>query len=244
MKIHTVQSLAEPVGTIWKYLQNEYTEKGYFHVASPLSSTPLPIYQWIIVNAEEFVNWNKVRFVLMDEMLQGETPPFSYVQLDDLASYEGFAYRNFLTPLRESTDKSIPIVKPDVQKIEEFEVEIDLLILALGVGGNYANIMPGTPENAGWHIADLTPEYRESHTKSTSMSFADARFGRYGMSLSHQQVLAAKNILIIISGAHKRQLTEQLLSYSNFNAEFPLSIIFHPSVRERVEIFITEDVLS
>lgn len=244
MKIHTVPSLAEPVGSKWKSLQDQYNKDTAFHIASPLSSTPLPIYQWVVTNAQTFTNWGNVRFILMDEMLSDNHPPFSYTSLEDSASYESFANRNFLTPLQQKIGISVPVMKPNLQKIHEFVPTIDLLILAMGIGGNYANVMSGTPLDTGWHIADLTPEYRESHTKSTSMSYADASFGRYGMSLGHQQVLAAKNICIIISGTHKRQLTEQLLSYSDFNAEFPLSIIFHPRARERVEIFITEDVLS
>lgn len=241
MKTVVVPSLAEKVGAIWKELQAKYTKDGVFYVASPLSSTPLPIYQWIIDHAAEFQNWDKVRFILMDEMLQGEKSPFKYVPITDPASYEGFAQKNFLESLSKKAPISTEVVKPNASRIEEFHTEIDLLILAIGVKGNYANVMPGVPEEIGWHIAHLTPEFRQAHTKESG-AYEGADFREYGMSLGPQQVLAAKNIVVIISGEKKRELTKRLLSSDSFNPEFPLSIIYHPKVKARVEIYITNDV--
>src|SRR5258708_1270983 len=227
IKPQIVSSLAEPVATLWKDLQAEYTrKKGSFSVASPLSSTPLPIYEWIIKNAGTFENWDKVRFVLMDEMLGNNKPPFHYIPIDDTASYEGFTKKYFLDPLQITGKRSIELIKPNLSKLEEFSTEIDLLILALGIDGNYANIMPGTPESTGWHIAHLTSAFRQSHTKKVSQSYAGAIFREYGMSLGHQQVLMAKHVVVIISGEKKRELTKQLLSYKTFEPNFPLSIMY------------------
>ena len=99
MKVIIVPSLAEPVGNVWKNLQAKYTKKGNFYISSPLSSTPLPVYEWVIANCKFFKNWHKVKFVLMDEMLEDNRSPFKYVPLDDPASYEGFARKNLLEPL-------------------------------------------------------------------------------------------------------------------------------------------------
>src|SRR5258708_5630217 len=104
--------------------------------------------------------------------------------------------------------------------------------------------MPSTLEEVGWHIAHLLSEFQKSHTEKGSNSYEGANFREYGMSLGPQQVLQAKNIIVIISGEKKRELTKQLLSYTSFNPEFPLSIIYHPKVFDRVEIFLTEDVLK
>ncbi len=241
MKEKIVPSLAEPVGTIWKDLQAKFTKDRNFFVASPLSSTPLPIYQWIINHAEEFENWDKVRFVLMDEMLEGEKPPFSYVPITDPASYEGFAKKHLLEPLSKKVPIFTEVIKPEMSDIKSFNTKIDLLILAIGVKGNYANVMPGTNENVGWHIAHLIPEFRQAHTQQGSQSFEGANFREYGMSLGPQQVLSAKNVVVIISGDKKRDLAKELLSYDSFDPEFPLSIIYHPKVRDRVEVYLTED---
>ncbi|MGI8420433.1 MAG: 6-phosphogluconolactonase [Candidatus Levyibacteriota bacterium] len=244
MKKRTVQSLAESVGNIWKGLQAKYTREGKFNVAAPLSSTPIPIYHWIIENATQFENWEKVNFVLMDEMLQGDNKPFKYIPVDDSASYEGFAKRNLLEPLYAKVSIKMNIIKPDLSLIDDFDTPIDLLILALGIKGNYANVMPYTPEETRWHISHLIPEFRLSHTQKGSHSFEGAYFRDYGMSLGHKQVLEAKNVIVVISGEKKRALTQQLLSYTTFHTEFPLSIIYHPKVTNRVNVFITKEVLE
>lgn len=244
MKEQVVPSLAEPVGTIWKNLQAQYTRKGSFSVASPLSSTPLSIYQWVIENAKRFENWDKVRFVLMDEMLEGDKPPFTYVLADDPASYESFARRNLLQPLHQRVSMSTEVVKPELSQIKSFDADIDLLILAIGVRGNYANVMPDTPEDTGWHVTHLIPEFRQAHTQQGSLSYEGATFREYGMSLGHRQVLAAKNVVVIISGKKKRVLAKQLLSYDTFDPEFPASIIHHPQVKDRIQLFLTQDVLG
>lgn len=238
MHPETVSSLAEPVGKRWRDLQPRCTEEEYFFVASPLSSTPIPIYQWIIEHADEFPRWDRVRFVLMDEMLENN----AYVPLTDPASYEGFARKHLLDPLRDKTGVAIPVVKPEIGSIHEFDTPIDLLILAIGVKGNYANVMPGTPKDTGWHTAHLTEEFRQSHTRAGSQSYERAHFREYGMSLGPKQVLAAKHVVVIISGQKKREIAQQLLSFDSFKPEFPLSIIYHPEVTDRVEVYLTEDV--
>lgn len=241
MKEYYVASLAEPVGKLWQEEQARNIEqKRNFFVSSPLSSTPLPIYEWILNHAEEFPHWDKVRFVLMDEMMQGN----AYIPITNPASYEGFANKHLLDPLRGKTNATIPIVKPDPEHIEDFDTEIDLLILAIGVKGNYANVMPGTPESTGWHVAELTDEFKQSHTQQGSKSYEGADFGKYGMSLGHEQVKKAKKVVVIISGEKKKALKEELLSYDHFDPEFPLSIINDPEVNDKVDIYITEDLIA
>src|SRR5258708_3081994 len=136
MKQTVVSSLAEPVGNLWRNLQEEYTREGNFYVASPLSSTPLPIYDWIIKNAHTFTNWEKMKFVLMDEMLEGEREPFTYVSITDPASYEGFAKKHFLSPLHEKMGMEKHVIKPELGSIQDFNIQVDLLILAIGVKSN------------------------------------------------------------------------------------------------------------
>jgi len=107
-----------------------------------------------------------------------------------------------------------------------------------------ANVMPGIPERCGWLVAQLTPEFRQAHTQQNSPSYAGARFREYGMSLGPAQVLDADHVVVIASGAKKQRLVEQLLAYDSFSPDFPLSIVYHPRVADRVTLFLTEDVYS
>ncbi len=242
MQIQIVPSLAEPVGYLWRELQLKYTAGGRFGVASPLSSTTLPIYRWIVDNAHTFHRWEEVLFVLMDEQLEGTTPPFRYIPADDSASYEGFARRHFLDTLESTIATPVEVTKPQLDSMDEFAVDIHLLVLALGVSGNYANVMPGIPEHTGWHVAALTPEFRHVHTHPSSQSYAGALFREFGMSLGPRQVLSAKHVVVIASGTKKRDLVKQLLTYDSFCPDFPLSIIHHPRISDSVSVFLTQDV--
>jgi 6-phosphogluconolactonase/glucosamine-6-phosphate isomerase/deaminase len=180
----------------------------------------------------------------MDEQVDGSSAPFTYANVEDAASYEGFALKHLLGPLAAETGITIPVVKPELDHIKKFATPLNLLILALGVDGNYANVMPGTELGTGWHVARLTPQFRTAHTGKGSLSYEGAQFREYGMSLGPQQVLTAKYVIVIISGEKKRDLTNRLLAYDHFDPDFPLSIIFHPGVKDRVELYITNDVLA
>ena len=237
--VHIVSSLAESVGKLWQTLQTEYTGDGYFNVASPLSSTPLPVYDWIIEHKPDFPRWDKVHFVLMDEMVEGTGPPFRYISRSEYASYERFARQHFIDRLGEN----IPILRPSLPDMNKAP-SIDLLILALGTHGNYANVMPNTLIETSWHIAHLSPEFRQAHTNKESKSYAGAHFREYGMSLGPQQVLHAKHILVIVSGSAKAALTKKLLAFKDLIQLFPLSIVHHPLIKQRVQFYITNDVLA
>lgn len=240
MNEHLVESLAEPVGKLWQERQHHHGSAGEFFISSPLSSTPKPIYEWVVANAHAFTFWDRVRFVLMDEMMTDDAKP-QYLPIDDPASYEGFARRHLLDPIRLATGVEIPIVKPAAHAIEGFRTWIDLLLLALGVQGNYANVMPGTPREASWHVANLTPEYRQVHTAPGSQSFAGAHFGERGMSLGPQQVLEAGHVALIISGERKKLLVQELLGRTAFDPEFPLSIVCERAPTQPTDLFLTKD---
>jgi len=246
-----VDSLAEPVGNVWKSFQNN--TKGLFYIASPISNTPAPIYEWIITHANDFKNWRKLRFVLMDEQVKKTSSGnFAYVSLTDSANYETKIKAMFLTPLETKVNFPVSdgVIKPEITNLTAFDEEIenhgglDLLLLAIDVNGQYAQVYPGTSIRKGFHIAKLQETYRERHTKSTGLTFSGAHFQEQGMSLGPKQVLSAKRVIIIISGSHKQKVTQQLLSYREFNPDFPLSIIYHPRVKEKVKIFLTKDVLA
>ncbi len=243
------QIMAEYVGKIWKNLQNICPD--LFYVSSPLSSTPIPLYKWLINNANSIKNWNKFKFILMDEQVE-ESENFRYVSVEDLASYENFAMKNLLKPLQEKTNIPLTkfILKPELKNLKLFDKEIekhngiDLLILAIGVRGHFAQMMPGTSLATGFHITKLIPELAQIHTRNESKSYAGAKFREYGMSMGYEQVISAKNIIVIITGQNKKQLAKELFHHKEFSGDFPLSIIHHPKVFPKTHIFLTTDVIN
>lgn len=248
----TPEELAVYVGKLWQKLQSVTTKEGTFYLSSPLSSTPLPLYQWVVENADSFKGWRNFRFILMDEQVEGNSlKKFSYISVKDPASYERFAREKLLNPLIERgcvSPLSNIILKPDIQNLSAFDdliakhKGIDLLILALGVKGHYAQVMPGTPLETGFHIVKLIPELAQVHTQKGSKSYEGAQFREYGMSLGHQQVLNAKNVVVMISGEKKRELAQELFSYTDFHSGFPLSIIHHPDIAPKTRVLLSREV--
>jgi glucosamine-6-phosphate deaminase len=240
--VHVVESLGLRVGEVWCRLQRSKSAGGAFVVAAPLSTTPAPIFEWVVDNAGLFGGWKRFSFVLMDEQLEQEGSGLVYVRLDDPASYERFAEHVLLGPLGTRINRRVRAVKPALECLGQFDIDIDLLVLALGPRGTYAQVMPGTPLTTGWHVARLIDEFKQVHTNVSSNSYPGARFREYGMSLGPRQVIAARSVIVIISGGKKRALARELLSRDRFDPGFPLSIIHHEAVRDRVEVFLTTDV--
>lgn len=252
-RVRVVDDVGPAVGRRWQDLQEQVARCDRdFWVSAPLSATPLPVYRWLIAHAGGISGWNRMRFVLMDEQLDGvDTSNLAYVASTDPASYTGFALRNFLEPLRHEVElDQQALIIPGLDDLSGFGHMIDrrggldLVILALGVGGNYANVMPGTGINTGWHVTKLTDEYRDVHTRPGSASYEGARFRHHGMSLGPQQILRAAAVIVVVSGGHKSALFRRLTERQEFDADFPLSVIHAPAVRERVTLIITPDVLG
>ena len=125
--IHVVDSLGEPVGRLWKELQEQYAKDGLFFVACPLSRTPLPIYDWLLENAQNVPGWDKLRFVFMDEQVEEANGRPQYVPIDDPASLEGFGRRHFLASLngRAAIPEESMILKPSLDNFQAFDGLID-----------------------------------------------------------------------------------------------------------------------
>jgi 6-phosphogluconolactonase/glucosamine-6-phosphate isomerase/deaminase len=249
-RICVVEDLAGSVGQLWRDLQNKNKQKTFF-VAAPISNTPYPLYQWVIKNANDFYHWENFQFLLMDDqVIEAKNGHFSYIPLSNAANFENKIKEMFLGPLEEKIafPVSKSVLKPDLQDLSSFDTEltqhqgIDLLILAIGEGGHYAQVMPSTKETVGFHISELMESYKKRH--ETSGSFKDSQFQKSGMSLGPRQVLEAKNVIVIVNGERKREVTKELLSSDSFHPEFPLSIIYHPVVYKKVKIFLTPEVLS
>ena len=141
------------------------------------------------------------------------------------------------------------MLKPDLSNLSEFDTlmddhgGIDLLILAIGAKGHYAQVMPGTALKTGFHVTKLIPEISETHTKKGSDSYAGATFREYGMSLGPKQVLGAKKVIVMITGVNKKELATELFSHTSFDPQFPLSIMYHPAVAKKTSVYVTKEVV-
>jgi glucosamine-6-phosphate deaminase len=244
------KKLSEYVGNLWLELQNKITKKKNFLFTAPASSTPLDLYEWILSNTEKFENWDKAKFVMSDEQLKDEMAT-RYVSEEDETSYLKFLKEKFFNKLEEKTDFRIDdeYIYPLLDRLNEFDKKIsaagniDLAIIAVGVRGHYAHVMPGTEENIGYHKTRLMNEFRQVHTNIQSQSYPGVEFRELGMSFGPKQLRAAKKIVVMISGERKRTVLGQLLKLDKFQPNFPISIIYHPEVKKKVELLYTKDAV-
>jgi 6-phosphogluconolactonase/glucosamine-6-phosphate isomerase/deaminase len=247
----TVRDLAEAAGQLWREVQNQVSPAKEFIVASPLSSTSLPLYQWVIENADTFTNWNRFRFLMMDESLEN-ADQLRYVDVKSPTSFSRFAHERLLRPLSDlkKIDIDQAFLLPELENFRAIHERltqhsgIDLLILAVGLDGHYAQVMPGTLLDVGYHVSRLSEKTSEGHTHSSRSPFYGHEFGKYGMSLGPQQVKDAKSIVVLITGATKHLVISDLLKRKTFDPNFPISLICHPEICGRVELFVTEDALD
>lgn len=77
---------------------------------------------------------------------------------------------------------------------------LDLCVLGIGVNGHVAFNEPGSPRDSGARVVELAPESRAAHAEA---------FGslegvpRRGMTLGIVDVMEARALLVLVTGAHK-----------------------------------------
>src|SRR6185369_4227754 len=141
-----IEQVVKNIAEKWKQAQAK--SHGQFLMASPLSSTPLPLYDYVAANAKSFTNWENFCFVMMDEMCDGELNALSYIAENDLANYTSFAWKNLIEPLEAQVRVNLKTYLPPINHLEEGDEflshyhGLDLLILAIGENGHFAQVTP------------------------------------------------------------------------------------------------------
>ena len=101
---------------------------------------------------------------------------------------------------------------------------IDLMILGLGVNGHVAFNEPGGMLSPNAHLAELTAATRDAHR-------SPAREGEQpedGMTLGFADIMAARRVMILVSGKHKAAQMARLQK-QDVTTEFPASMLWmHP----------------
>jgi galactosamine-6-phosphate isomerase len=127
--------------------------------------------------------------------------------------FEGFA----TDPTRE---------KSECQRIQNWLARngpIDLCVLGLGRNGHLALNEPGDVLWPVAHRAQLSEESR-----AHSMLAHRVAKPTYGLTLGMAEILGSRQILLLVSGAHKRQALKSLLR-GEISTQFPASLLWlHP----------------
>lgn len=125
-------------------------------------------------------------------------------------------YEQILQPLQISKERYFGFdpdagqLEKECERIQELlhrEGPIDLCILGLGANGHLGFNEPSETLQAHCHIANL-----DEQSQNHSMIASASKKSTTGLTLGMQDILSAKKIILLVSGAGKEAATQQLLS--------------------------------
>jgi galactosamine-6-phosphate isomerase len=170
--------------------------------------------------------FRRARFVALDEW--GGLGP------DDPASCEAYLRQHLIAPLRVSGDRYLAFrTAPEDPDAECNRVRdrlaslgrVDLCVLGIGTNGHLGLNEPGELLQPFAHVAALSaPSLRHPMLETAR------RHVTYGMTLGMAEILAARRVLLLASGPHKR-VPLLTLSTPRISTQFPASFLWlHPDV--------------
>jgi galactosamine-6-phosphate isomerase len=196
-------------------------------VCLPTGSTPKRTYEILAeMNRSNGDVFKSARIVKLDE--------WSGLEENHPATCEFFLQERVLEPLGIGANQYIsfksnaldPVAEcARVQKELDHLGSIDLCILGLGANGHLGFNEPAKELNPMVHLADLA-----DRTRQHSMVADEKVKPKFGYTLGMAQLLGSKQILILVSGAHKKEQLRRLLE-PTVETEFPASFLWlHPNV--------------
>lgn len=189
-------------------------------------ATPLLTYQYFVekVKAQQ-IDITQLTIVKLDEWV-GLTP-------DDPATCEHFLQKQVLQPLGISGQQYISFAPDQADEKECKRVTdriaerggLDLCLLGIGKNGHLGLNEPGESLEPGCHITHL-----DWQTQQHAMLKQAAAPVRQGITLGLQDILAAKEVLLLISGDGKQDAFSQLC-LRKVSTTHPASFLWlHPKV--------------
>ncbi len=150
----------------------------------------------------------------------------------DAGSFASYLQENLLGPLeipavrRIAFDGDVPDSYAECKRVQEAltaQGPVDLMILGLGVNGHLAFNEPGSMLTPNAHLADLARATVDIF-KPNSVRFDSNK----GMTLGMADIMAARRVVILISGAHKATQVSRLMN-RDISTAFPASMLWmHP----------------
>jgi len=179
-------------------------------ITVPTGSTPLGMYQELVRRIQAgTADFSGVHIFCLDDYL-GQAP-------DDEASLTGWLIREFLEPgqIPAGNIHYIPTTADDPHAAAaRYEEEIrergglELAVVGLGPNGHVAFNEPGSDPDARTRVVDLTPESRE---QNAAYYEGEPEIPPRAITMGLGTILAARRILLIVSGAAKAGIVRQTL---------------------------------
>lgn len=193
-------------------------------------NTPTLTYQALVTQKSLFPS-DQLRIFKLDE--------WGGVSMDHPGTCESYLQEHLIRPLNIPADRYFSFqsnpVDPQqecirIQHLLQQEGPIDLCVLGLGVNGHLAFNEPGAYLQPHCHIAQLTQDSL-GHSMAKDMQGAKL----YGLTLGMADILAAREILLLISGPAKVEVTQRLLE-AKISTQLPASFLWlHSNVKVLIQ---------
>lgn len=192
----------------------------------PTGNTPRAMFRALIGRvAADRIDVSRVRFVVLDE--------YAGIAPDDRRSLTAWLQRELLAPLGIGDDRLLRFDACGDPPGECARMDaaiaraggIDLAILGLGPNGHLGMNEPGTSFDQPCAFVELTPETIRSNSVYWG---SEADVPRTGFTLGLATLLAARSLVLMVSGSHKADILASVLA-SPASIDLPATIIHrHP----------------
>lgn len=189
-------------------------------------TTPLGLYAKMISDhRENGTDYSQIRTVNLDEykgLPRTHEQSYAYFMKKNL--FEGLGIAPEQTNIEDGTAKD---EKSECARYDALLEQLprDIQLLGLGSNGHIAFNEPGTPFGSGTHVVTLA----ESTVKDNARLFEDiSEVPRKAYTMGIKQIMQAKKILILASGANKAEAVYKMVK-GEVTEQVPASVLqLHP----------------
>jgi galactosamine-6-phosphate isomerase len=182
----------------------------------------LPVFEQLAARKQRGFDFASLRFVAMDE--------WAGMNDRDAESCGGFLQRYFLRPLGLPShqirlfDGRVADPARECAAVEAFIAEhggIDFMLLGVGMNGHLALNEPGCAINSGAHVVQLSDS-----TKAVGQKYFNSPVVLSGgLSLGLANIMAARTIVVNVTGSHKAPVVKRLREAAAGDMDFPASAL-------------------
>lgn len=195
----------------------------------PTGSTPVGLYQELI----KAYNDKKTSFRYVKSFVLDEYCNISYnIEQSSryFMNYNLFNHVNILEENIFSPNTSVDDLEEVCEQFDKVLAEnpIDIQVLGIGVNGHIGFNEPGSDFESTTHISKLAFKTRWDNQRFfNSLNDVPA----FAVTMGIKNIMNAKQIILLISGACKKEAYTQLMSLTEPNNDFPASVLLtHPNV--------------
>ena len=226
MKIIVTKDYEELSAKAAKIMLEVVRENPYAVLGLATGTTPLGLYAYMIADHEQKgTSYAHIRTANLDEYMGlPKTHPQSYAYFMRKNLFDGLGIHSENTNIENgmAADEEKECVRYD-EVLEQLPRDIQLL--GLGSNGHIAFNEPGTPFGSGTHVVSLA----ESTVKDNARLFDDiSEVPRKAFTMGIRQIMQAKKILILASGANKADAVAKMVK-GEVTEAVPASVLqLHP----------------